>query len=176
MLISDVRSVLIAAAVGVAAAAPAAALGHDHRPPATHLSIAGKTQSGLLYRYQWMTCGPSDCIITGQSGRQRFPSAVQTGGGRQRARIVIRKQERPSDVQLFAWHHVDAKGTATGPRERLSFRRSRRFRNGEVVARVLHFSLAFPPHDIFLALEGRWPDVDLHNYIQKASWSFHVAG
>jgi len=152
---------LIAASAAVGAAlllAASSAAGGGGAPPITELKAGGQGQRGGLVWEDWTAPSGKGCVQSSGDGDGAYPKRLRLTPGHHRARFVLRRPERPSGVQITAWHRLDSQGQQTGPSETLPRTLvSRHDANGRLTAWVARFAVDLPP-SYFIRLYVRWPD------------------
>jgi hypothetical protein len=127
-------------------------------PPNTVLKAGGQSQPGGLAWEDWTAPSGKGCVQSSGDGDGAYPKRLRLTPGRNRARFVLRRRQRPSRVQITAWHRLDSQGEETGPAETLPRTLvSRRDADGRVTAWVARFQVDVPPN-YFIRLYVRWPN------------------
>lgn len=147
----------IAAGVLVLLCAGTASAGRG-APPVTALKAGGQSQRGGLVWEDWTAPSGEGCVASGGDGTGAYPRRLRLTPGHHRARFVLKRRQRPSGVQITAWHRLDSQGQQTGPSETLPRTLTpRRDADGRVTAWVARFPVDVPPN-YFIRLYVRWPD------------------
>lgn len=158
-LIASIALLVIASPAGAAV---------DSKPPRTVLKSRGATQEGVRGDFCWGADGGQ----VGCTGPQDYdwPRAEEARAGR-RARVRIRRNDRPDRLDLTYWRDVDDRGQ---PNEdegaELGYRLVKREREGGAVWDVW-FRLPAGNGHFYLDLTGRWRDNDDGG---EASYWFHL--
>jgi hypothetical protein len=127
-------------------------------PPITALKAGGESQRGGLVWEDWAAPSGKGCVQSSGDGDGAYPRRLPLTPGHHRVRFVLKRPQRPSGVQITAWHRLDSLGQQTGPSETLPRTLvPRRDTNGRVTAWVARFGVDVPPN-YFIRLYVRWPD------------------
>jgi len=138
----------------------AATVGPSHgvEPPRAELRAGGKSQDGGLVWEEWTSGGPRFCTALSGDGTGRFPKPLRLGPGAHRPRFVLFRRQKPSDLQITAWHELDDTGSPVGRGEDLPVvLEPRRDADGRLTSWRAIFSVTLPPPD-YLQLYAEWPD------------------
>ena len=152
------RIVLIAVIGGVGALAlSTAAAGRTVGPPTVILHTGGHTQRGGLAWEEWTSGDGQRCVTSSGDGTGTFPRPARLSPGGHGPRFVLFRRQRPSDIDVIAWHKLDGRGYPTGPSEVLPHTlHPRRDAVGNVTAWRVGFDVDVPP-PYYLHLYAAWP-------------------
>jgi hypothetical protein len=151
-------AVLIAAACGLGIAPLGAnAAGHAGSPPTVVLHAGGHTQRGGLVWQEWTSGDGHLCVTSSADGTGTFPTPARVSPGHHGPRFVLFRKQRPSDIQVTAWHKLNRRGYETGPSEELPYALHPRLDPaGGVTAWRVRFDVDVPP-PYYLHLYAAWP-------------------
>jgi hypothetical protein len=161
------RSGVIASILLIALAVPVLAA-PDDSPPKIVIKSGDALQEGVLGDFCW----GADEGQVGCTGPQEYdwPPAERTAAGK-RARVRIKRNDRPDQLTLEYWREVDEAGQPSeGTAIELEYRLVKREREKGSVWDVW-FRLPEEPGHFYLDLTGRWRDNDDGG---EASYWFHL--
>jgi hypothetical protein len=149
--------VVVIAAICGAAALSAAAAGRTVGPPRVVLHTGGHTQRGGLSWEEWTSGDGQLCVTSSGDGPGTFPRPALVSPGHHGPRFVLFRRQRPSDIEVTAWHELDRRGYQTGPSEVLpNAVHPRRNAAGDVTAWRVRIDVDLPP-PYYLHLYAAWP-------------------
>jgi hypothetical protein len=127
-------------------------------PPKTELRTGGRSQHGGLVWEEWTYADGRYCVANDGDGPGTYPKPLRLGVGVHRARFVLFRRQKPTEVAITAWHALDSRGYETGRSKSLPHTlRPRRDADGRITAWRVRFSVELPPR-YYLHLYARWPD------------------
>lgn len=149
---------LVAVVVAFAMLVPAASA--QDPPPNSVFRSGDVKQKGKQSTYCWDgTC--ADYIPTP-------PKKAVTAETGHRARIRIKYADKPDDLSLTYWRHLDQYGRPTGTSNELAFDLKARKVGGETIAWDAIFNLPKRPGHVYTQAFGFWSNPD-----GDSSWMFH---
>jgi hypothetical protein len=156
----SVRS-LVALSVGtcvlVALPLSAAMAGRAAGPPRVVLHAGGHAQRGGLAWEEWTSGDGQHCVTASGDGPGTFPRPARLSPGRHGPSFVLFRRQRPSDIEVTAWHKLDRRGYQTGPSEAPPHTlHPHRNAAGDVTAWLVRFDVNVPP-PYYLHLYAAWP-------------------
>jgi hypothetical protein len=149
---------LIAASCGMAAAAlGASAAARTTTAPTVILHAGGHTQRGGLAWEEWTSGDETSCVAYSADGPGTFPTPLRVSAGHHGPRFVLSREQRPSAIEITAWHKLGRRGYQTGPSEVLPLALHPRIDHaGNVTAWRVRFDTDVPPPN-YLHLYAAWP-------------------
>lgn len=149
---------------------------HDHAPPRSVLRVPDTRQQGRPFSSFWTTADGRFCIDQKATNTLAFPKAVNDKPGRQVV-IVLRKDEKPTEVSLEAWKAVRKDGTPRGDAESIPLTLTPKMRLGTITAWKVSFLSAAGGRHYYLRLEAQWQDQegcggDPDLGYQHAAWTY----
>jgi hypothetical protein len=125
--------------------------------PKTELRAEGHSQHGGLVWEEWRSGGGHRCVALDGDGTGTYPRPLQVGDGVHRARFVLFRRQKPTEVTITAWHALDSRGYEAGRSEALPHTlRPRRGADGRITAWRVGFSVNLPP-SYYMHVYVRWP-------------------
>ena len=145
-------SAMAAMALGGPAAADA------QTPPRVLLHAGGQAQHGGLAWEEWTSGDETGCVGYSADGPGTFPTPIRVSRGHHGPRFVLFRKQRPTDIEITAWHELNGRGYQTGSSEVLPYAlHPHRDPTGNLIGWRVRFDIDVPPPD-YLHLYAAWPD------------------
>jgi hypothetical protein len=153
-----VASTVLGAVAVAALTAPAMAV--DDGIPRTNLTVAGeKLRGGAWSTQESHATGPSLCVTGHGDGVPTVRRHERVNPGRREATVAFLRSDRPSEVEITVYRHLDRYRTPTGKWSDKEVALDPIERNGRTVGWSASFSLKVEGRR-YVESFAEWPDED----------------
>ncbi len=154
---------------------PGQVLAHDHRPPRAYLLEHGETQRGRTVHLVSTEPGsPSVCASYADEYPFGFPRPLPVRAGELTFGIEFKTQHRPTGLKIRSWTELDEAGRPVGRAQTVDYSLRRLRQGGRVTAWRARVS-ELVSTDLYMLVEGTWPDRNCGGGKQRVDWTFHLS-